>query len=200
MSEFFVGLDLGQKRDYTAVAVVERGGQYPPCYDLRHLERTRLNTSYTTVVDRVRRLMSTAPLYGQSTLVFDATGVGLPVLDLFKNCGISPVAVNITGGASVSQAGRSFHVPKRELIRTVAALLESGRFRWAESLPLCVDLIEELLNFGVRINRRTGRDSYEARGSAKHDDLVLAVSLACWYAEHIRDNVRTEEDRASTRL
>ncbi len=79
---------------------------------------------------------------------------------------------------------QSLHVPKRELIRTVVALLESGRFRWAENLPHYADLVEELLNFGARINPRTGRDSYEARGTAKHDDLVLAVSLACWYSEH----------------
>lgn len=55
------------------------------------------------------------------------------------------------------------------------ALLESGRVRWAENLPHRADLIEELLNFGVRIDRRTGRDSYAARGTVVHDDLVLAV-------------------------
>jgi hypothetical protein len=184
MPDFFIGLDLGQKRDYTAVAVVERPQLDRSCYDLRHLERIKLNTSYTTVVDRVKYLMSTTPLCGSSTLVLDATGVGLPVLDLLKTAGISPVAVSITAGSSVSGAGQSLHVPKRELIKAVVALLESGRFRWAEKLPHGPELIEELLNFGVRINRRTGRDSYEARGTAKHDDLVLAVSLACWYAEH----------------
>ena len=82
-----------------------------------------------------------------------------------------------------SQAGKSFHVPKRELSRTVVALLESGRFRWPADLPHDADLIEELLNFEVRINQRTGRASHAARGTVVHDDLVLAVSLACWYGQ-----------------
>jgi hypothetical protein len=183
MAEFFIGLDLGQKQDSTAVAVVERSHGDRRHYTLRHLERIKLGTSFVDVVARVGMLMAAAPLYGRSTLVLDATGVGVPVLDQFKHGGATPVAVSITGGTSVSRAEDFFHVPKRELIRGFASLLESGRFKWAASLPLGPDFTEELLNFGVRINRRTGRESYAARGSGKHDDLVLAVSLACWYAE-----------------
>ena len=119
----------------------------------------------------------------RSTLVLDATGVGLPVVDVFKSGGVLPIAVSITGGLSVRRADQSFHVPKRELIRTTVALLESGHLRCPAGLSHLAEFTEELLNFGVRINRRMGRDSYEARGSAKHDDLVLAVSLACWCAK-----------------
>ena len=122
-------------------------------------------------------------------MFLDATGIGLPVLDLFKSGGVPPIAVTITGGPSVSGVDQSFRVPKRELIRTTVALLEAGHLRCPAGLPHLADFTEELLNFSVRINRRTGRDSYEARGSAKHDDLVLAVSLACWYAEQ-RDRSR----------
>jgi hypothetical protein len=75
-------------------------------------------------------------------------------------------------------------VPKRELIRTAVALLESGLLRCPAKLPCLAEFTEELLNFGVPINQRTGRDFYDARGGAKHDDLALAVSLACWHAEH----------------
>lgn len=183
MSDFFIGLDLGQRRDFTAVAVVERQHGENSSYDLRHLERVSLGTSFVDVVARVKSLMMAAPLYGSTALILDATGVGLPVLDLFKSAGTVPIAMSITGGTSISRDGDFFHVPKRELIRSFVALLESGRFKWSASLPLCSDFTEELLNFGVRINRRTGRESYAARGTMKHDDLVLAVSLACWYAE-----------------
>ena len=183
MTSFFVGLDLGQKQDSTAVAIVERHRGRQQRYDLRHLERVRLGTSFVDVVTRVNSLMTAAPLYGRTVLVLDATGVGLPVLDQFRHSGATPVAVSITGGTSVSRDGEFFHVPKRELIRSFVGLLESGRFRWSASLSLGSDFAEELLNFGVSINRRTGRESYAARGTTKHDDLVLAVSLACWYAE-----------------
>jgi hypothetical protein len=43
-------------------------------------------------------------------------------------------------------------------------------------------LINELQNFQVKVNLATGHDSYEAWREEAHDDLVLAVSLACWYA------------------
>ena len=56
---FFVGLDLGQKGDYTAIVVVEQwiealGGIVPVTYeartrkrlDVRHMERLPLGTSY----------------------------------------------------------------------------------------------------------------------------------------------------------
>jgi hypothetical protein len=33
-----------------------------------------------------------------------------------------------------------------------------------------------------KVNLATGHDSYEAWREEAHDDLVLAVSLACWYA------------------
>lgn len=82
--------------------------------------------------------------------------------------------------------GPVFQGPKRELIRTTVALLEACHLRCPASFPH-LEFTEEHLNFGVRIDRRTGGDSYEAQGSAKHDDLILAVSLACWYSEQGAD-------------
>ena len=43
-------------------------------------------------------------------------------------------------------------------------------------------LKKELLNFRVKINISTSHDSYEAWREGDHDDLVLAVALACWRA------------------
>jgi len=93
---FFLGLDLGQKRDHTAIAVIERSDVdtgFDPVhwarirerrFMLRHLARLPLGTPYPEVVDRVRELVRTPPLAGACTLVVDATGVGAPVIDLFK--------------------------------------------------------------------------------------------------------------------
>src|SRR5262249_51569740 len=102
MTEYLIGLDLGQKRDFTATAILEKVTTQPRLYHLRHLERIKLDTSYIEVVERICSLLRTGVLCGSSTLVMDATGVGLPVLDLIRKRGISPVAVTITGGTSVS--------------------------------------------------------------------------------------------------
>ena len=59
---FFVGLDLGQSQDYTALAVIHQLPTAAPRSErelhLRHLERYPLRTPYPDMVDRVGRLLS----------------------------------------------------------------------------------------------------------------------------------------------
>jgi hypothetical protein len=56
---YFVGLDLGQSADYTALAVVQTAyerseqGKLVKRLHLRHLERYPLRTPYTTIADGV---------------------------------------------------------------------------------------------------------------------------------------------------
>ncbi len=60
---FYVGLDLGQAADYTALAVVQSGVQENPeggtekFLHLRHLERYELGTPYPKIADIVATLM-----------------------------------------------------------------------------------------------------------------------------------------------
>ena len=44
-------------------------------------------------------------------------------------------------------------------------------------------MLQELLNFKIKVNIATGNDSYEAWRENIHDDLVLCVALACWFGE-----------------
>lgn len=210
---FTVGLDLGQARDYSALAVLEetavevgtrvgahaqrspvtgRVERWPervpvsePRYAVRHLERFERGTRYPAIVERTRTLLGTDPLQG-AALVVDATGVGRPVADLFDAAGLRPVAITITGGNAVTGAGGGLHVPKRDLASTLQVLLQAGHLTIAAGLPEAATLQRELLAFRVKINLATGHDSYEAWREGDHDDLVLAVGLACWYARHGR--------------
>ena len=43
-------------------------------------------------------------------------------------------------------------------------------------------LIRELLGFQMKISA-SGHDTYDAKRESIHDDLVIAVALAAWYAE-----------------
>jgi hypothetical protein len=61
--------------------------------------------------------------------------------------------------------------------------MQNGQLKIAEALQLAPVLRRELLNFKVKINIATGHDSYEAWREGDHDDLVLAVALACWCGE-----------------
>ena len=42
--------------------------------------------------------MAAPPLDGQAPLVVDQTGVGRPVVDLFREVGLKPIAVTLTAG------------------------------------------------------------------------------------------------------
>ncbi|HYP13596.1 MAG TPA: hypothetical protein VEQ63_06715 [Bryobacteraceae bacterium] len=112
-SRWVVGVDLGQRQDYSAVAALEdieiEYDERDPItyvfrrerrYRLRLLNRVRLGTPYTDVVNRLRELVNTRELRDRCTLVMDATGVAGPVVDLVRasrpGCRIVPVV--ITGG------------------------------------------------------------------------------------------------------
>ena len=95
---FVIGLDLGQVQDYTAVAIIERVAPEPsdtsaepsrPTFEfrLRHLQRYALGTSYPAIVDDITDLMTEPILVGQSRLVVDGTGVGVPVVEMFRTNG-----------------------------------------------------------------------------------------------------------------
>lgn len=181
----YIGVDLGQSRDYTALSVLET---VPPVettakhYALRYLERVPLGTPYPAVVEQVARMRRHL---GRGTqVVVDATGVGRPVVDLFRIARLSPIAITITGGDTVGQrSGSGYTVPKRDLVFTLLALLQTERLKIAEGVPFADTLTSELANFKVKLNAETGHDQYLAWREGVHDDLVLSVALASWYAE-----------------
>lgn len=187
MNSFLMGLDLGQAQDYTALAIAEQqpGEDYTATYHVRHLQRFKLGTPYPDIVAAVAALLASPQLEGQNvSLVVDATGVGAPVIDLLDRADlpVTPIAVSITGGDTVSQDGRNYRVPKRDLVSVCKVLLQTERLQFAE-LPDTPTLVNELLSFQVKIDPKTAHDSYAVWREGVHDDLVLAVALAVWYGE-----------------
>ena len=51
---------------------------------VRHLERLPLDTPYTVIAERVERLANQHCNHGPCTVIVDATGVGLPVVDALR--------------------------------------------------------------------------------------------------------------------
>lgn len=192
---YFVGLDLGQAQDYTALVVLERPtvtlhtprDERRPSYALRLLRRFALGTPYPDVVGDVLALLRTPVMRG-CFLSVDQTGVRRAVVDIFTDalkgkvdCAFAPVT--ITGGHSVTSGdGNGYHVPKKELVGAVQVLLQSRRLHIARSLPEADVLAEELANFRARITA-AGNETFEAWRERDHDDLVLALALAAFWGE-----------------
>jgi len=183
--QYYVGLDLGQVQDYTALAVLEwLPNEYS--YAVRHLRRFPLGTPYPRICDEVRALVLRPPLVGRVQLVVDATGVGRPVLDIFRKAqlGHGVIAISIHGGDNVSRepAVSGFRVPKRDLVSNLQLLFQARRLKISKDLPEAEILVQELRSFRVQITE-SGNDTYGVWRSGEHDDLVLAVSLAAWLGE-----------------
>ena len=187
---YVAGLDLGQQNDRTALVVLE--ADPPPLnvfgeperdhtlYRARHIERYEEKISYTEQVARVRDTVARLP--GDAPLVIDATGVGRAVADLFDDCGRAVTRITITGGDHVHREGREYRVPKSDLASTAQALLQTDRLQFSARVPLTGLLMEELKDFRVKVSD-SGHTRFEHREGA-HDDLVLALAMAAWYAEH----------------
>lgn len=214
-----LGLDLGQRADYSAAAVVEATGRKqevivdaedeeyhvprpravrlegPPIdFACRFLRRWPLATSYPTIVaDTVLILRRISNV----VLALDLTGVGLAVGDLFTQAGLSFVGVSITAGRMPTPIVGGYTVPKRELIGAVQVALQSGRLKIAGKLPEAATLQHELEAFDGKLSG-SGHDSYDAR-SGEHDDLLLALCLACWVGDRaIMETYVSEWERAHT--
>jgi hypothetical protein len=196
MTGFFVGLDLGQARDFTALAVLERM-EVQGTWDavnwvhrkvilqrVRHLERMPLGTSYPGVVERVAAVMESLGQSRPCCLMVDATGVGRPVVDMLRlegmDCMLRPVMV--TGGGAESEKDGYYRVPKRDLITGLQVLLQTGALKIVKGLEWGPALLKELAEMRVKVTVE-GHETFGSWRDGTHDDLVFAVALAGWGAE-----------------
>jgi hypothetical protein len=201
-TSWIVGVDLGQASDPTAICVLQHSkGVLDPNSEwerhtntglepqrkaerlwVQHLERLPLGLSYPEIVQRVQTILVRPPIDDPSTvLVIDETGVGRAVGDIFVQHGMRPKRVTITAGSEETSANGfdRWSVAKSILITRLDASLHTGRLEFAGALK-SGPLAEELKNFRRDVSA-AGRATYQAR-SGHHDDTVLAVSLANWWA------------------
>lgn len=201
---FFIGLDLGQKRDHSAIVLVERPQVHAyltrpeKTLLVRLAERAPLGTSFAEIVDMTgyvagvaNQLMYQGGRRTQCCLAVDATGLGQPVVEMLRrastgwvNGGCQITAVTITGGDrqnTRSGEGGAMNVPKQDLIAGLQVALERRTLRFPAKMRESGTLKRELLD--VRMMRReSGSVRFGAEGKGQHDDLVIALALAVWRA------------------
>lgn len=186
------GLDLGQASDPSAWAIADmtrcphptRPGDSAWSYGIRHLKRWHLGTPYPQIVSEVRDSCN-QKVQGEP-LVIDGTGVGRAVVDLFRETDFHGriIAVTITGGhnATEDEDRRGWHVPKKDLVAVMQSLLQTRRLHISPHLPDAEVLRRELGNFKIKITA-AANETFGAWREGEHDDLVLAVAMACWWGE-----------------
>jgi hypothetical protein len=213
VTEHIIGLDLGQARDPSALAVLKRTpildaagraewdarGHERHRSDCVHLHRWPLGTPYPAIVADVKELVrrpELAPDVGtRPRLAVDATGVGRAIIDMFLDAALAAEVVPITSTAAEGSRsdvwcqGTTGHwVGKRELVGTVQAGLQTGTLRIVPGLALADVLRAELLGFQVRVTV-SANEQFGAWREGAHDDLVFAVAIALWLGENVRPPV-----------
>ncbi|MBL8211067.1 MAG: terminase family protein [Bryobacterales bacterium] len=193
--EVFLGVDLGQKCDFTAIAVLERYREagtvrdsvtsgFPTTrrFDVRHLERIPLGTEWASIVRRISELSRAAARIGATTLAVDATGVGAPVVESLRRepLGARLAPVIITGGDKTTYDNGTYRVPRLDLLDGLTLQVENGDLRVGANVTDAHLLGRELLN--LKRNHRATGSTITAADSAEHDDLVFATALAAWAA------------------
>ena len=183
----YIGLDLGQRRDYTAVAAVtvvesmlgRDPVKFAPILErqfrVTHLTRLDIGTPYTDLPVMLRSLIGAASIHGDITLAVDATGPGLPVVDMLRDAGLraSLLPAMITGGdGEGSSKSGVYSIPRKTLLTKLRVAMERRDLKVSPRLNLCGELQAEIRTL-----------QYESSAHARHhDDLVFAVSLALWAA------------------
>lgn len=208
---FVLGLDLGQASDYTALVVNQRvkvitsmraaavtvgpggigmQGDRIEGYEehrFRHIQRYPLKTPYPTIVTQVGGVIDALKPQGRVLLIVDHTGVGRPVVDLFRlaGYGVSVYAVTITGGQQAKRdpdRAWDWTVPKKDLVGALQSQFHQERIKIARALPEAKALLDELQNFRMKMTAAANL-TFEAWRDGDHDDLVLASALAVWGAD-----------------
>jgi hypothetical protein len=140
--------------------------------------------AYPDQVLYVAGLISREPLIKPMTYI-DYTGVGRPVYDLFHAARVPGiVGVTITAGKDPLKSPAGWSVPKNILVSGVQAKLHTGQLKVAAGIPDAPVLLKEFQDFRVSFTT-AGHAIFNAR-QGKHDDLVLAVSLAVFGASRPR--------------
>lgn len=188
-SAFVIGVDLAQTTDWTAIAVGEVIPSKPVQVLIRHLERLPKQTPYPAQVLAVSALVERVKEQGRVLAVIDQTGVGRPVVDMFRiaKLGIPIWPVTIASSA-MGQAKRDatsgdWTCPKKDLIGALISLAHAGQLRISGGIAPDVQRImrEELKSFRMKITTASNI-TFEAWREGDSDDLVLATSLVAWAA------------------
>jgi hypothetical protein len=150
--------------------------------DVRHLERLPLRMNYLDQIAHVSQLLNRAPLAQyRPAFVLDMTGVGRPVIDLFRHARLRPVGITITAGDGESRTDAGdYRVAKLLLVSRLQAAFHSGALRISKHLAEAQTFVHELQDFRANISE-SGVTRFGARES-RHDDLILAVAIAAYWA------------------
>jgi hypothetical protein len=199
--EFILSQDLGKMRDYHASVLTqvvfnhEKDTNRETHWVNRHIDEVpirpevhviwigRNQDPYNKLVSDTKIRLQDRRLFNNCYHVVDATGVGMPVLEMMREERLSPIGVWITGGVATNNTNYGYTVPKSELISSLQMALSTEQLKFSDQLDseLVSQLRHEFQQFTEKKTKMLGT-TYEAWREADHDDLVLSLAMNVWWA------------------
>lgn len=197
-TKWFIGLDLGQRRDYSALACLELSWRnagrcmvtyewkFEPSLALLALDRFPLGTDYELIprmlARRVEQIDALPRAYVDPApakeVIIDGGGPGPPVIDRIRSTmkklvTVSPILITAGRGQNALVDGYT-GVPRRTLVSDVLLLIANQTLQMPPDLDHRDTLETEFSNL-------SGGSSQPVSSTA-HDDLVMALALGVWGA------------------
>lgn len=172
-TSYVCGLDLGQRNDFSALAICEirENKHFEKFFYARGLKRFPLHQTYTKLAERVAKVDT--QLRGNFTNVTWAADLGGPgpgVLEILERKAprMDLYKVLLTGGNAVTWGGHEIRLSKTALISTLVAAFDADHIFLSSNSRELENIKTELQNFEVRLSANEGRETYGGNVSAAY--------------------------------
>ena len=190
-TSYVCGLDLGQRQDFSALAICEirENKHFEKFFYVRGLKRFPLHQTYTKLAERVAKV--DAQLKGEFTNVTWAADLGGPgpgVLEILERKSAYKMdlyKVLLTGGTASTWDGHEIRVSKSNLISTLIAAFDADHIFISSKSRELENIKTELQNFEVHLSANEGRETYGGNVSAGHFDLLISLALAVYIGSEL---------------
>jgi phage FluMu gp28-like protein len=170
---YYIGVDFGQKKDHTAVCVVEHN---PEKAIVRFIWKFPLGTPLKMVADKVTELYQSVSLKGQVYgFTCDATGMGVWPAEMIQE---RLPEIRVENFIFTNKT-------KRELVGKVKVLHALGRLRFATRRGdelynrQLAELMTEMRQLQAKVIREdSDNPEIEVFKTGAHDDMFTALALA----------------------
>jgi len=162
VEDYYVGVDLGQKRDHSVVAVIlKKNGQIT----LVHMKRFALGTEYQAIIEYLKlvgeRFRNVRAFY------IDQTGVGEAFPENARRAGLKNVK------------GIELSLPRKSDVMTqMKQVMEQKRLPIPRDQELIIEMNAEIAKL-----TEAGKTKFHHR-SGTHDDRLWALALAVYASRH----------------